>query len=299
MDTKLSQIDFPCRFSIIGAGKVAKSLADKLQDLSLLDFVVYRNSNRQKELIDFGINSNSITNQLQNIANSDILIISVNDNAITEVIDKIEKIIDSSAKTKFVFHTSGLIPPQVLLPLADKGINLFSAHPVQTFFYPNQSLLRNISWGIETINTDKSEIARIIKLLEGKAFFLPDKLIKNRSLYHLICVVSSNFVTTTIEYAKLLGNHLEIEDMTFLSELIKTTSDNCIRNLNKADTPLTGPLARKDFKAIEDYMDKFNDNTPLKDILKHYLLANIDLMKEKGIFEKSEAIKNKNKIEKY
>ena len=299
MDTKLSQIDFPYRFSIIGAGKVAKSLADKLQDLSLLDFVVYRKSNRQMELINFGINSNFITNQLQNVVKSDIIIISVNDNSITEIVDKIEKIINNSTKIKFIFHTSGLISPKILLPLADKGINLFSAHPVQTFFFPSKSLLRNITWGIETIKTDKSEITRIIELLDGKAFFLPDHLVENRALYHLLCVVSSNFLTTTIEFAKLIGNHLEIEDITFLSELIKTTSDNCIRNLNKVDTPLTGPLARKDFQAIENYFDKINDDAALKDILKYYLLANIDIMKEKGIFDKSEAIKNKNTIEKY
>lgn len=299
MDTKLSQIDFPYRFSIIGAGKVAKSLADKLQELSLLDFVVYRNSNRQMELINFGINSNFLTNQLQNVVKSDIIIISVNDNSITEIVDKIEKIINNSTKIKFIFHTSGLISPKILLPLANKGINLFSAHPVQTFFFPSKSLLRNISWGIETIKTDKSEITRIIELLDGKAFFLPDHLVKNRALYHLLCVVSSNFLTTTIEFAKLIGNHLEIEDITFLSELIKTTSDNCIRNLNKADTPLTGPLVRKDFQAIEDYLNKINDDAALKDILKYYLLANIDIMKEKGIFDKSEAIKNKNTIEKY
>lgn len=299
MDTKLSQIDFPYRFSIIGAGKVAKSLADKLQELSLLDFVVYRNSNRQMELINFGINSNFITNQLQNVVKSDIIIISVNDNSISEIVDKIKKIINNSTKIKFIFHTSGLISPKILLPLADKGINLFSAHPVQTFFFPSKSLLRNIPWGIETIKTDKSEITRIIELLDGKAFFLPDHLVENRALYHLLCVVSSNFLTTTIEFAKLIGNHLEIEDITFLSELIKTTSDNCIRNLNKADTPLTGPLARKDFQAIEDYLDKINDNAALKDILKYYLLANIDIMKEKGIFDKSEAIKNKNTIQKY
>lgn len=299
MDTKLSQIDFPYRFSIIGAGKVAKSLADKLQDLSLLDFVVYRKSNRQMELINFGINSNFITNQLQNVVKSDIIIISVNDNSITEIVDKIEKIINNSTKIKFIFHTSGLISPKILLPLADKGINLFSAHPVQTFFFPSKSLLRNITWGIETIKTDKSEITRIIELLDGKAFFLPDHLVENRALYHLLCVVSSNFLTTTIEFAKLIGNHLEIEDITFLSELIKTTSDNCIRNLNKVDTPLTGPLARKDFQAIENYLDKINDDAALKDILKYYLLANIDIMKEKGIFDKSEAIKNKNTIEKY
>ncbi len=299
MDTKSSQTNMPYRFSIIGAGKVAKALADKLQELALLDFVYYKNPFREQELLDFGINSNNITNKIEDIFKSDIIIISVNDNAILDVVETISKNIDIFPKSKLLFHTSGLISAKVLSPLINKGYNVFSAHPIQTFFYPRQSLLKNITWGIENLNADAIQIKRIIELFDGKAMYLPEQLIENRALYHLICVISSNFVTTTIEYAKLIANHLEIQDISFLSELIKTTTDNCLRNLNSLNTPLTGPLARKDFDAINRYFSEIAKNVPLKKILVSHLIANIDLMKEKKLYDQSEEDKIKKIIEKY
>lgn len=299
MGTKSLPIEFSHRFSIIGAGKVAKSLADKLQELALLDFILYQNTTRIKELVEFGINPSLITNDYNKITKSDIIIIAVTDKAIEEVVEKILNNIDSGSKTKIVFHTSGLVSAKILNPLVDKGINAFSAHPIQTFFCPNKSLLANISWGIEALNTDEALINSIIKIFDGKPMYLPENLLENRVLYHLLCVVSSNFVTTTIEFAKLIAKYLNIEDNSFLSELIKTTADNCIRNLNTIDAPLTGPLARKDFVAIKKYLDKISGNEPLINILKFYLMANIDLMKEKEIYNSSEKLEINNILIKY
>lgn len=292
MDTKLNLTNSQLRFSIIGAGKVATALADKLQQIEALDFVFARNSLRADQIIQFGINPNRVTNKFDFVFNSNVIIIAVSDNSIEEIVNRMRSFHDSNINTKYVLHTSGMMPAKILSPLLTMNLKLFSAHPIQTFFYPNRTILNGITWGIENLNTEPRIIENIINLLDGKPYFIPQKLIENRPLYHLMSVVASNFVTTTIEFSKLIGNHLELNDLSFLSELIKTTVDNCIININTPNPPLTGPIARKDYKAIEMYLNQLNDDE-LKQIFTKYLEANINLMKIKEIYDSNdiEAIK--------
>lgn len=104
----------------------------------------------------------------------------------------------------------------------------------------------------------------------------------------MISVIASNFVTTTIEFSKLIAKELKIDDISFLSILIKTTTENCIQNLNDGEIPLTGPLARKDYNAVKGYLDKISHNKSLKNILIHYLNANLEILFQKGIYNITE-----------
>lgn len=299
MDTKSSQIDNSIRFSIIGAGKVGKSLADKLQDLSLLDFVLCNSAYSQDSLCDFGIKKEHSTLDIKELFNSDCVIIAVQDNSYLEVVGKLVNCDFNQSKLKIVFHTSGLLSANILFPLKENHIQVFAAHPVQTFYFPSRNLLRDITWSVENINTDTSIIQKIIGIMDGRLMFLPEQLIANRSLYHLMCVVSSNFVTTTVEFAKLIAKELDIQDTSFLGELIRTTANNSIINLNYQDAPLTGPLARKDFNAIKYYLENISENTEIKSILINYLKANINLMKLKNIYDLNEKQSIEQIIEKY
>lgn len=288
MDTKSNLIYNPIRFSIIGAGKVGKTIADKLQSLSMLDFVLCKSTNCQNNLIDFGIQREHTTLDLVELFNSDCIILALPDDSYSGVVDQFVNYELNHFKLKYVFHTSGLISAKILYPLVEKGVQVFAAHPVQTFYNPNRKILNGITWNVENINTDEAIIQNILGILGGKLQYLPEQLINNRSLYHLMCVVSSNFVTTTLEFAKLIAKELNVQDNSFLSELIQTTTNNSITNLNFPDAPLTGPLARKDFNAIKNYLETISANYELKSILINYLKANIDLMVTKKIYNLNE-----------
>ena len=300
MATNSIQNKAKIRYSIIGAGKVATTLAQKLQDNGLLDFVYLKNPNREKSLLSFGIEQTKITDKFEFITNSNCIIIAVNDSAIPDVVEKLNiNLCNLPEHNQFIFHTSGFVPALALKQLADKGINVFAAHPVQTFFYPNQDLLKGITWNIENYNTDPKIIETIIKDLDGSVQFLSPDVTENKELYHLISVIASNFVTTTIEFSKLIAGDLKITDLTFLSNLIKTTTENCIRNINDKNVPLTGPIARKDYNAIKGYLDKIAYNTAFKSILINYLSANLEILYQKGIYNQSEKQELEQIIKKY
>jgi len=299
MDTKSFPNKINFNYSIIGAGKVASAVALKLQNDGLLKCVYYKNPKREKELLNYGIDKTKITNKFEHLLNSNCIIIAVNDYAIVEVVEKLIFLLENqSSQIRYIFHTSGLVTAKVLKPLVDSGFYVFAAHPVQTFFNPNKDLLKGITWSVENYNTNTEIIKEIINDLEGVVQFLPNNISDRKELYHLLSVVASNFVTTTIEFSKLIAKDLKIEDISFLSQLIKTTIENCIQNLNHNNMPLTGPLARKDYNAIKIYLDKISNPAHMT-ILINYLTANLEILFQKGIYNTAEKSKLEKIIRKY
>lgn len=287
MDTKLNPKTNELRFSIIGAGKVASTLADKLNSIDKLDKIFVRSPQRINELEKFGLSSSKITFNLSEILVSNVVIIAISDYEIENLINQLvyQKI---DFTNQIFFHTSGLKSAKVLQPLVEQGSMAFAAHPIQTFYSPNKSILKGVYWGIENLNALELYIKEIIHKLDGIPYFLSEKIIQNRELYHLMCVIASNFTTTTIEFAKLVANYIELEDLHILSTLIQTTIDNNIINLPNRDIPLTGPIARKDFSAIQSYWKLINNYSELNSLLSKYLEANLELMKLKQIYSSEE-----------
>lgn len=263
------------QYSIIGFGQVGKNLALKLASEELLNYVFVRNlSIAQNQSKIIGLDEKYLTDDLDVVLASDVIIIAINDNQIRDFAIKVSEFLKQknviNLNKRVIFHTSGLQNADILDCLIDYNFSVFAAHPIQTFFSISQNLLNNIHWGIESGNTNPQLIEKIITELDGNPYFLDEKAKNNRALYHLMCVATSNFSVVTMEFGKLVANEIGIIDKTILSRLFEQTSQNIIANINSETMPLTGPFARNDYEAIMKYSDSLKNNQNLFSIFENY-----------------------------
>jgi predicted short-subunit dehydrogenase-like oxidoreductase (DUF2520 family) len=180
----------------------------------------------------------------------DLLILSVNDASIPEIVEQLSSF-DLSGIC--IVHTSGALPSAVLDPLRDKGAHLGAFHPLQTFGpVGKKNPFKGISISIEG---DWKCIEMLLEMSRNLGAQPYQTDARGKMLIHLACVWVSNYVQVLLQAAQSTGappNMSSQQLFTMLRPLIDQALDNATEM--GAANALTGPASRADAITIEHHL---------------------------------------------
>jgi len=281
-------------FGIVGFGQVGKTLAPYLNQNGLLKWVKIKSKKTSKY---FNYNSIPKNKFIDNFLILDdipsVIIICVKDNQYQYVI---EELLDCPLKFKktILIHTSGSFTKSILAHLKNKFLSIAACHPYQTFFTQDVTILNNIAWGIDCYDDIKENIAQIINIFKGKAIFLNDNALKNKTLYHISAILSSNSLIAVLTFAKEILKELNLNPIDFMQPIVEQSINNFLKYIHNEETPLTGPVVRGEIETIENHLNSLKDFEKFKKAIKYIysFILEIALEKDKIDLDKYNKIKN-------
>jgi predicted short-subunit dehydrogenase-like oxidoreductase (DUF2520 family) len=248
--------------SVVGAGKVGTTLAVLLFRAGYRIVSVIGQRKESVGKLARIVNCKNYSNSVFNIhPETHILLIAVPDEAIAEVSDSITKNSSIDFKQLIAFHTSGSVTSDAMKSLSNKGANVFSLHPIQSF--PKRLSLRNqidrmtdIFYGFEGQSSVKVIAGKMASDMGGTLIRIPKE---RKILYHIACVMASNYSVALLgaasDLAKLVGRNLKLKH---LAPLVKTSINNAL-----SETPgkaLTGPIRRGSSRTVEKHLLELKNN---------------------------------------
>ncbi len=228
---------------LIGSGNVSYHLANaflKAENVNLVQ--VYARNIQQ---IDYLKAKTKITDNINELANADVYILAVSDDAISEVSSKITK------KNAFVVHTSGATNIDKLKHNGRRGV-----------FYMLQSFTKG-----KAINFDEvpfcleAENEIDLKLLERLANQIGKKIYRINSQQREVLHMSAVFVNNFTNHLFKIGNDICSKNnvpFEILNPIIKETILK-IEKMSPKDAQ-TGPARRKDEKTIKKHLSLLDEN---------------------------------------
>ncbi len=251
-----SKKDLP--ITIIGAGAVGSALGLAFRKRKFtLRLVVSRKGESARRLGRRVGARHCTLKSMPAISSGGIVFLTVPDDEIGDVAQIVSQMRSDFSGT-VVFHCSGVLESDVLAPLCRKGAAVGSFHPLQTFpgTKADAEGLSDIWIGIEG---DRKAIALgkyLARELGSRALILTRR---QKVLYHLAAVFSSNFFTTILSVVEQLGVRLGLPRNKVLSiyePIILRSFMNA--KLTSAAAALTGPIARGDHSTIRKHRSALN-----------------------------------------
>lgn len=224
----------------IGSGNVATRLAVALQEAGKTILQVYSRSEKRVSILaeKLGVDFTTILSDINRKA--DLYILSVSDNALEEIVQKL------NLSTQFVVHTSGTNQMDVLSKFSNYGV----FYPLQTFSTEKHISFKNIPLCIE------ADSAKNLELLQDLAAVISGNVqqinSEQRGILHVGAVFASNF--TNYMYA-VAEDILRNNDLSFdlLKPLIEETAEKL--KVHTTHEAQTGPARRDDLKTIEKHLE--------------------------------------------
>ena len=234
------------KVSIIGSGNVAQHLIVALQNsiINGAEIELVQVHTRQKSTVSHLLDFNKITDDWSTLAEADLYIIAVSDDAISNVSEQIPY------KNKLVVHTSGGISLEALAPNNRKGV-----------FYPLQTFSKNKVVNFKTIPICiESQNASDFQLLQKVAQSISDSVFAINSEQRKALHVGAVFVSNFSNHMYKIGNDICIENnlpFEILSPLIQETAEKITQlSPNEAQT---GPAIRNDKETINAHLTFLSD----------------------------------------
>lgn len=245
--------------TIIGLGKVGYAMLNKLLDCGYHIYAGIEKSNKLIEKIKKEQKNITIKKSLnlENVNNSDIIIISVKDDEIESVCKQLKKYKKELAD-KIIFHTSGTLSSELLTKYFNNKNNAGSFQPVQSF-------------NVHSLKQKDKFINSYILLEGGKNFlrfakkvcksFNSKYLVVNeqeKRLFHIISVFASNYLVT---YINELCNGYRIKKLSGkkVYNVIRPLITNTLDNIEKSEyfyEALSGPIERGDINTIKKHLNE-------------------------------------------
>ena len=236
------------KITFVGSGNVAWHLSQILQKNGHEIVEVWSKSEKHARLLSLKLNCNIISS-LSDLKNTDLIIISVKDDVILDVLNKIEK-----SKIPIV-HTSGSVGTDVFKNRENFGV-----------FYPIQSFNKNIDVNfnetpicIEANNSElEKKLISLANLISNSVHLLNSK---QREQLHIAAVFASNFTNHMMSISEGILNSNKMS-FDLLKPLIRNTFEK-IKNNPPKDVQ-TGPAIRKDYLIIEKHLELLQEYDDLK-----------------------------------
>jgi predicted short-subunit dehydrogenase-like oxidoreductase (DUF2520 family) len=238
------------KITIIGSGNVAQHLIDAFAKSNAVE-IIQVFSRTQKD-ISPNLDSNKITNDWNALAEADLYIIAVSDDAISSVSSQLP------FENRLVVHTSGSSPLTSLDEKNRKGV----FYPLQTFTKGKSIDFKTIPFCLET------QFENDYALLEKVAQSISDNVYKIDSHQRKALHVAAVFVNNFTNYLYQLGNDICQENhvpFDILKPLILETAEKLL-TLSPKDAQ-TGPAKRNDISTIEaheSFLSNENQSTIYK-----------------------------------
>jgi len=232
---------------IIGSGNVAQHLIKAFAKSSKID--VIQAFSRQKAVLTHLLDSKKITTDLNDLAEADLYIIAVSDDAIAAVSSQLP------FENRLVVHTSGSV-----------SINALDKKNRNGIFYPLQSFSKNAAIDFSQVPLClESENEADFEFLTSIATTLSDKVYKINSEQRKALHVSAVFVNNFVNHLYQMGNQICNENnvpFEVLKPLIQETANKIMKlSPNEAQT---GPAIRNDKQTITSHLDFLQDENQKK-----------------------------------
>ncbi len=223
---------------LVGSGNVATHLGIALQNCNYKIVQVYSKSIENAKKLAQKLNTN-FTNDLTQLETADLIIVSVNDDAISTILSKL--------KNTTIVHTSGSIGIDVFEPnFSDFGV----FYPLQTFNTNIELTISEIPFCIEgNSKAFEKQLVEIAKNLSSNVITMNSA---QRKQLHIAAVFACNFSNHMYSIADDLLAEKDI-DFKLLLPLINQTAKKLVDN--KPSEMQTGPAKRKDIKIIQEHIN--------------------------------------------
>lgn len=228
--------------NIIGSGNVAQHLISVFKQTE--NVVLQQVFARKKENVSHLISDDKIVTQYSDIKPADVTIISVTDDAITEVSGQL------TFENHLVVHTSGSVGLDALSTKNRRGV----FYPLQTFSKIKAIDFKVVPICLETENeSDYNILETVAKAISEKVFKINSE---QRQSLHVAAVFSCNFVNHLYQLGKEICDENQVS-FEILMPLIQETADK-IKTLSPLEAQ-TGPAKRSDKKTIEKHLSFLED----------------------------------------
>lgn len=239
------------KISIIGTGNVGWHLAHALEEAGHWICEVYsRKYENAAKLAAVLYDTDAITSLDFSESNAEIIILSVSDNALNEVMEQLVL-----PPNIILVNTSGTIT----LAELQKLVEIYSDVLIRTgIFYPLQSFSKNLLMDYADIpfcvESREKEVEKILIDL-AETISTQVKILNSyeRLIYHIAAVFASNFTNQliTMSHDIVVNESLNFD---LLKPLIRTTIEKALLAQDPADA-LTGPARRGDYQTIDKHLD--------------------------------------------
>lgn len=281
--------------SIVGAGRLGLALALALSDsgYSLVALVARRRQKAEKAAAVLGKKSGVVAlaaDQFSELPATDLVLISTPDDVIAEVAVSLATL-EAGGRRRVVLHTSGALSSMVLAPLAAKGFETGSLHPLASVTDPTAGAqsLHGAFFCIEGTAKAKALAKAIVLDLGGRSFAIKPE---NKTLYHAAALTASPQLTALFDVAIELLTNCGLSRKQ-AQEVFMPLLESTVNNLRTA-TPqqaLTGTFARGDAETVKRHLEAFSSGD-LADALQIYKLLgqhSLQLAKQNGLNPKRAA----------
>lgn len=194
---------------------------------------------------------------------SDLLLICVPDSAIAGVAEDLSRLGGNWTGTT-VIHTAGVLGSDVLRPLAEKGAQTGSFHPMQTFpaaaRHAAPDLFKGITIGIEGSPAARERMKQLSTTLAAEPLEIA---LEHKALYHAAAVMASNFSTALLHTAQSVWDGAVDGRVPFaraIQPLVLQSISNALRD--GPEQALTGPFARGDAETITLHVEALRASIP-------------------------------------
>ena len=236
--------------TVIGAGRVGKTLARCLHRLELVTIVnvVTRSSASAQAAVTF-IGAGTPRSDVGKLAKANIYLLAVPDD---QIVRCCEQLADNNQLEPgdIVFHCSGALASSVLVAAIESGAAVASFHPVRSFADPER-VAETIAGTYFGIEGDAAALLVLSPLFEALGCLLVPLQGGAKTLYHAAAVFASNYVVSILAVAQdayiAAGIPTDLA-LNMLVPLTRETVENVLR-IGPQDA-LTGPIARGDQETV-------------------------------------------------
>lgn len=251
---------------IIGSGQVGQTLGYLLHRSKKYKVVGVwsRQLNNAKKAARFiGKNVRIFNDKTIAALAGDIIFITTPDSAIQQVAQDIFSG-NSVFNNKIVLHCSGSLSSDILRSAKrHKNVLIASLHPLQTFADKLETAMnfRGTYCVYEGETKALSIVKEIIRTIGG----IPVEIkAKNKTLYHIGCVLACNYLVTLINVANRFLKQCGFKNKDIF-KVIQPLIDSTIKNIKTIgiSSALTGPIARGDILTIKNHLKAIKEELPL------------------------------------
>lgn len=248
---------------MLGAGNVATQMALALNKAGNRVVQVYNRSREAGEELATRAGA-SYTNNVANLADADVYIISVKDDAIAEVAANLR------LGDKFVVHTSGTKSRELL---KDISVNYGIFYPLQTMTKAATVDFAQIPFLLEgSNNATVLELENLAASLTKRIYVVDEQ---QRQWIHLAAVFANNFTNHMYSISERL-----LLDQGLPFDILKPLIFKAIENMESFSPSQlqTGPAVRGDYQVIDKHLQLLADEQRLKkvyEVLTDSIIASI------------------------
>ena len=185
---------------------------------------------------------------------AELILIATPDRAIAETAEALARIASGKAwRAKIVLHTSGALGSDVLKPLALRGAETGSLHPLQTFSGRAIPSFTGCTSTIEGTPVALRMARRISRELGCVPVVLP---LRRKAAYHAAAALSAGHVLAVVEAAVRILLKAGFSRQRAVRALLPLTRQT-LANFERVGpgAAWTGPLSRGDFGVIEQHLE--------------------------------------------